>query len=192
MTETKSTVLLLMLMVTIILLMIAIGGLFLRMNQLQGQVLAVLQATLQGAPGVATGLRPGTPAPNFSLPEVTSQVVVNLSDFARQRVLLAFASPQCSACVKTYPYLKKFSETRPDIRVIMISRGSAEENRQLVEEQSFAFPVLSWDDAVAQAYQVPGTPFFYVLDEGSVIINAGVANTLEQLETLVVSNRERR
>jgi len=41
-----------------------------------------------------------------------------------------------------YPRLKAFSENRPDIRVVMVSQGTAEENRQLVEEQGFGFPVL--------------------------------------------------
>ncbi|MBC8254987.1 MAG: hypothetical protein H8E35_13320 [Ardenticatenia bacterium] len=68
---------------------------------------------------------------------------------------------------------------------MMISRGPVEENRQLVEEQGFDFPVLAWDDAVARDYQVPGTPFFYVIDREGMIANTGFAGTLEQLEVLV-------
>jgi len=186
MTETKSTVLLLMLMVTIILLMIAIGGLFLRMNQLQGQVLAALGVLQPGAPGQEAGLLPGAVAPDFSLPDQNGKPVA-LTEFAGQEVLLVFSSTTCPACQQMYSHLKAFSETHRDVRVVMISRGSAEENRQLVEEQGFAFPVLSWDDAVAQAYQVPGTPFFYVIDGKGMIANAGFANTLAQVEALVAS-----
>lgn len=39
-------------------------------------------------------------------------------------------------------------------------------------------------------YQVPGTPFFYVIDGEGVIASAGSAGTLEQLETLVAGSKE--
>ena len=39
-------------------------------------------------------------------------------------------------------------------------------------------------------YQVPGTPFFYVIDGEGVIASAGFAGTLEQLETLVAGSKE--
>ena len=54
--------------------------------------------------------------------------------------------------------------------------------------KSFAFPVLSasgWDDPVMLEYAVPGTPFFYVIDEAGLIANADFATTLEQMEALV-------
>ncbi|PKO23502.1 MAG: hypothetical protein CVU38_03710 [Chloroflexi bacterium HGW-Chloroflexi-1] len=184
MTETRSNILLIMLMAIIILLMIAIAGLFLRMNQLQGQVLAALGVLQPGAPGQEAGLLPGMAAPDFSLPDQNGKPVA-LTEFAGQRVLLVFSSTTCPACQQLYSHLKAFSETHRDVRVVMISRGSAEENRQLVEEQGFTFPVVSWDDAVAQAYQAPGTPFCYVIDSGGVIVNKGFANSLEQLDKLV-------
>ena len=103
---------------------------------------------------------------------------------------LVFSSIQCPACVEIFPYLKTFSESEGDVQVVMISQGSAEENRQLVEEQSFDFPVLTWEDAVARDYQVPGTPFFYVVDGEGVIANAGFAGTLEQLEALAADSKK--
>lgn len=93
-----------------------------------------------------------------------------------------------SGIVQIYLHLRAFSESRGDVQVVMISQGSAEENQQLVEEQGFAFPVLTvpgWDDEVMLDYQVPGTPFFYVIDGEGVIANAGFANTQRQLKALV-------
>ena len=191
MTESKTDVLLLMLMGVVILLMAAIIGLFLRMNQLQRTVLR----TLASSPAVASaekGLGIGTEAPDFALPD-TNGATVSLGDFAGQKVLLAFSSIHCSACTEVYPHLKAFSENRGDVQVVMISQGSVEENRQLVQDQSFAFPVLSasgWDDPVMVDYQVPGTPFFYVIDEEGLVANADFANTLEQLKALVEGSRE--
>lgn len=187
MNETRTQVLLLMLMGVVILLMVANIGLFLRMNQLQREVLAALEP-LQ-AVKEPQGLEVETEAPAFTLPDTTGQMV-SLGDFARQKVLLVFSSIQCPACVEIFPYLKTFSESEGDVQVVMISRGSAEENRQLVEEQSFDFPVLTWEDAVARDYQVPGTPFFYVVDGEGVIANAGFASTLEQLEALAADSKK--
>lgn len=39
-------------------------------------------------------------------------------------------------------------------------------------------------------YAVPGTPFFYVVDEEGTIANADFANMLEQLKALVGSGGE--
>ena len=75
----------------------------------------------------------------------------------------------------------------------MISQSSVEENRQLVQDQGFAFPVLpasGWDDPAMVEYAVPGTPFFYVIDEEGLVANADFANTLEQLKALVEGSRE--
>ncbi len=192
MIESKTDILLLMLIGIIILLMVAIIGLFLRMNQLQQVVLGALASTQTGMPEQEMGLEIGAKAPDFTLPD-TAGAMVSLEDFAGQRVLLAFSSIQCTACKETYPHLRAFSESQEDVQVVMISQGSAEENRQLVQIQNFAFPVLptvGWDDQVMVDYQAPGTPFFYVIDRDGVISNAGFANSLEQLETLVESHEK--
>jgi len=186
MAESKTGVLLLMLMGIVILLMVAIIGLFIRMNQLQSQVLAALVPLQAGAMEQEMGLEIGTQAPDFTLPDAAGQMV-SLDDFAGQRVLLAFSSTDCRACTEMYPHLTAFSENQPDVQVVMISQGSAEENQQLVQAQGFTFPVLAWDDSVARDYQVAGTPFLYVIDAEGVITNADFANTLEQLEALVES-----
>ncbi len=98
--------------------------------------------------------------------------------------------PKCPACVAMYPRIQAFSVGRGDLQVVMVSRGTAEENRRLVAEQGFAFPVLVWEDEVARAYKVPGTPFFYVVDGDGVIVNKGFANTREQLDALVEGGAE--
>lgn len=89
-----------MLMGVVILLMVGIVGLFLRMNQLQREVLAALEPlqTMQRP----QGLEIGTEAPAFTLPDTAGQKV-SLSDFAGQRVLLAFSSVRCSHCTAMYP-----------------------------------------------------------------------------------------
>ena len=86
------------------------------------------------------------------------------------------------------PELKRFSETYLDTPVLMISRGSNEDNQNVIKETGLNFPFLIWDDDVAEGYQVPGTPFFFLIDEEGLISNAGFATTLSQLEALMTTS----
>lgn len=182
MAESKTDVLILMLMGIVILLMVAIIGLFIRMNQLQSQVLIAL-GPLQ-AMRVPEGLEIGTKAPDFSLPDVEGQTV-SLNDLAGKKVLLGFSSIHCPACKEVYPDLRAFSEQSRDVQVVMICEGPAEGVQQLANEEGFGFPVLMWEDSVARDYFVPGVPFFYMIDDEGEVINKGFANSLEQLKEIV-------
>ncbi|MEJ2263830.1 MAG: redoxin domain-containing protein [Anaerolineales bacterium] len=173
----------LMLMGIVIVLMIMNLGLFLRMNQIQNQVLDAVQP-LQDILQVKEGLPPGTEAPSFNLAGTTGQMI-SLEKFSGQSVLLIFSSPTCSACQQIYPVLKEFTRSYPDISMLMISTGSQEENRILVRDQGFDFPVVSLQKEVASSYQLPGTPYFYLIDESGVITNSGFASSLEELRSLV-------
>lgn len=180
----KANILVLMLMGIIILLMVAIVGLFIHMNRLQNLILASLQA--EKAVG-EIGLAVGTSAPTFALHDIDGSMV-SLQDFAGQKILLGFSSIQCPACAQMYPELEAFSRRRHDIQVVLISRGTLKENQRLVEEQGFDFPVLTLtqdDWEIGQDYEVPGTPFFYVIDEQGIICGANFANSQEHLESLV-------
>jgi methylamine dehydrogenase accessory protein MauD len=181
MAETRTDFLILILMGIIILLMVSITGLFIRMNQLQSRVLAALEPFQ--AMRIPEGLEVGSKAPDFTLTEIEGREV-SLKDFSGRKVLLVFSSVGCPACVEIFPELKEFEERNPDVQVVMVSQGTDEENRMLVEEEGFGFPILEWEDVVAREYLLPGTPFFYVIEEG-VIVGKGFANTLEQLEELV-------
>ena len=137
--ESRTEGLLLLLTGIVFLLMVAIIGLFLRMNQLQREVLAALEP-LRPAPHLS-GLSPGTEAPAFTLPDLSGRSV-SLEALAGRRVLLVFTSPRCPACREMYPHLRAFAEAHPEVAVVMISLGTGEENRAVVEEYGLAFPVL--------------------------------------------------
>jgi methylamine dehydrogenase accessory protein MauD len=188
------TVLLLMLMGINALLMIAIIGLFVRMNQLQEQVLVqqgVLMAmgsSLQGGPlAGGTGLEVGTKAPSFSLPDANG-VMVSLDDYEGQPVLLVFSSTHCTACRDMYEDVRRFSQRWEDGQIVMLSVGTAEENQEVLESEAFAFPLIpvaGWDEEAITAYQVRATPSFFVIDGEGVIANTGFASSVEQMEALV-------
>ncbi len=178
----RTEVLLLLLVGIVLLLMVALIGLFLRMEQLQREVLAAL-APLRQAPQ-PSGLPPGTKAPPFTLPDLSGQPV-SLDALAGREVLLVFASPRCPACREMYPHLRAFAQKHPEMAVVMVSLGSREENRGVAEEQGLTFPVVEGDERVMAAYGVPGTPYFYVLDGEGVIVRSGFAVKEEEIAALV-------
>ena len=62
----------------------------------------------------------------------------------------------------------------------------------MVTARGFTFPVLAWEDAVAQQYQAPGTPFFVVVDGQGVITASGFANTQAELARLLAAKEKKR
>jgi methylamine dehydrogenase accessory protein MauD len=181
--EHKSHVLLSILTGIVILLMIAIAALFLRMNQLQEAVVAALSSSQ----GQSVGLEIGTSAPEFTLVDTNGENV-SLKDYSGHWVLLSFTSTTCPVCKTTYPYIKEFSEERSNIQILLISKGSVEENQLLIQEQGFHFPVLTIGNEPTGAiveYKVPGTPFFYLVDGEGIIRSVGFANTTDQIHALV-------
>lgn len=181
MDNSRTDVLLLLLTGIILLLMVAIIGLFIRMNRLQQEVLTALEPLRRMER--PEGLPAGSPAPSFSLPDLAGHLV-SLEDFAGRRLLLVFASPHCPACRKMYPHLRAFAEEHPEVVVVMVSLGTPEENRAVAEEQGLGFPVLNGDEGVMRVYQVPGTPYGYGIDGAGVIRSSGFVSTLEELEVL--------
>ncbi len=179
MNKVKTETLILMLMGVVILLMVANLALFVRMNQLQSRVIQALEPFQR-----PMGLEVGTRAPLFTLSDTEGRSF-SLQDFSKRRVLLAFTSTMCPACEQIYPSLKDFQELHPDIVVLMISRGSQEDNQTLVRREGIAFPVLNGQDEVIRKYQVPAFPFFYLIDEQGNIASRGIALSLEQLENLI-------
>ena len=167
--------------------MIAITGLFIRMNQLQNNIIAlVLSQSLGGQSDV--GLSIGTQAPDFALPDTNGRTIT-LQELPRNSwILLGFSSISCPVCTEMYPHLNKFSDERDDIQIALISKGTSSENQDLVDQQGFSFPVLILDESeeqVIQDYEVPGTPFFYLIDENGTIQDVGFANTKQHLQQMV-------
>jgi len=179
MNKVKTETLMLMLLGVVILLMVANLGLFVRMNQLQSLVIQSLEPFQR-----PIGLEVGTRAPLFTLTDTEGRSVA-LQNFSGRQVLLAFSSTVCPACQQIYPALKDFQELHPDIAVLLILRGSQEDNATLVRKEGLTFPVLNGQDGVVREYQVPAFPFFYLLDEQGNVASRGIALSLEQLESLV-------
>lgn len=117
------------------------------------------------------GLRAGTPAPDFTLPDLEGQSY-RLEDFRDKRVLLVFSDPKCGPCEALVAELVRLqrAHSNNNLQIVMISRGDAKENRQKVTQQGVTFPVLlqnQWE--VSRQYAMFATPIGYLIDEKGVI-----------------------
>jgi peroxiredoxin len=112
------------------------------------------------------GLRPGSLLNNFEL-ALLAGGTMTLFEHRGRKLLLIFFDPACSHCQAMLPDLARLqSITKPDLPLpLIISTGTAEENRRLFADHDVRCPVLLQERMeVAELYLVSGTPMGYLLD----------------------------
>jgi peroxiredoxin len=122
-----------------------------------------------------SGLKAGTPAPSFQLPDLNGREV-KLEDFRDRNVLLVFSDPGCAPCMRLAPELERVHRKRRDLHVIVISRGDPEANRRKAAELELTFPIAlqrHWE--VSKAYGMFATPIAYLIDQMGIVVADVVA-----------------
>lgn len=168
-------------------------------------VLALMQPTAPSQPGSGLGhiarplsesrlkrdgLSAGTEAPDFRLPRVDGGEL-SLSQFRGKTVLLVFSAPDCGPCNQLAPLLEEAARRRPEVQVLMISRGDVEENRGKILEHGLTFPVVlqkQWE--TSREYAIFATPVGYLIDEQGVI-REPVAIGADQILALLAGSASR-
>jgi peroxiredoxin len=127
----------------------------------------------------------GTPAPTFSLPDVTSNRTVSLSDFANKDALLVmFICAHCPYVVHVQPELTRLARDYSDksVGIVAITSNDAEQYPQdapaptaaMARASGFSFPVLcDASQAVAKAYTAACTPDFFLFDGERELVYRG-------------------
>jgi len=123
--------------------------------------------------GVAgSGLKAGTLAPAFRLPDLEGRMI-SLEEYRGKRVLLFFSDPQCGPCDELAPHLVRLhrESAKDGLGVVVVGRGSAEENRRKAEQHGIQFPVLLQDRKwkVSKAYEILATPAAFLIGGDGVI-----------------------
>lgn len=112
------------------------------------------------------GLEVGAEAPDFTLPDLEGRKR-SLKEFLGQPLLLVFFSPTCGWCTQMAPRLGELSENGP--RVLLVSSGDPEANRELAEQHNWRCDVLIEQGEVMMAYGGRGTPTGYLIEpEGRI------------------------
>jgi peroxiredoxin len=117
------------------------------------------------------GLKAGTPAPPFVLPDLAGREV-SLTEQLGRRVLLVFSDPECGPCEALIPDLVRLDrDHRADgLAIVLVSRGEPEENRGKAEAAGVEFPIVlqpGW--RLSKEYGIFATPVAFLVDEEGVI-----------------------
>ena len=117
------------------------------------------------------GLRAGTQAPDFRLPDLQGRSV-SLNDFRGRRVLLVFSDPHCGPCDELAPHLARLHQEHMNngLSVLLVGRGTAEENRGKAKQFGFQFPVVLQDKwKLSKEYGIFATPVAFLIGANGVI-----------------------
>jgi peroxiredoxin len=142
------------------------GRILLRLEALERRV-ALREAQVRPAAAPAPDLPVGARAPDFHLASLRGGRR-RLSDWRGRRVLLIFFDPRCGFCSGMVPDLAALpSDPISGHPVpVVVTTGSADENRKLFQEHGLRCPVLLQDGGDLPArYGAAGTPMGYLLDE---------------------------
>lgn len=117
------------------------------------------------------GLKAGTRAPAFELPDLAGRTV-SLAEHRGRRVLLVFSDPECGPCDVLLPDLARLDRDhgKDGLALMLVSRGGVEENRRKAEASGVEFPVVlqpGWK--LSKEYGIFATPVAFLVDEEGVI-----------------------
>lgn len=133
------------------------------------------------------GLKAGTPAPPFRLPDVVRGQTVALDAYRGRPVVLIFSDPHCGPCDVLAPQLARLHREHggAEAAFLMVGRGAAEDNRRKAVEHGIAFPVVRqerWE--LSKQYGIFATPVAFLIDRDGAIAR-DVARGTDEIVALV-------
>ncbi len=134
---------------------------------------------------VRDGLKAGTPAPAFRLPDIHGGTV-SLDQFRGRKLLLVFSDPQCAPCDQLAPKLAELHRKHENngLAVVMVGRGDPEQNRKKAGQHRIEFPVLLQEKwKLSRQYGIFATPVAFLVGKDGVIAR-NVATGPDEIMTL--------
>jgi methylamine dehydrogenase accessory protein MauD len=140
-----------------------------------------------GALKVDAGIAVGEAAPVISLVTIDGGTVrIGRSSEPRTQLLL-FVSPDCPICKKLLPVAKAFARAE-QLSVVLIGDGALAAQRRMIERFGLeAIPFVNGPE-LGMRFGVGKLPYAVLIDDTGVIASAGLVNTREHLESLVVAS----
>jgi peroxiredoxin len=153
---------------------------------------------------LSTMLALGTPAPDFSLPDVTTGRAVTLASFSGEKALLVMFI--CRHCPFVKHVQHELARLGADYRgrglgIVAISANDVanhpddapEHLKEMAAELGFAFPVC-YDETqqVAKAFSAACTPDFFLFDKGRKLVYRGQLDDSRPDSGIPVTGRDLR
>ena len=134
---------------------------------------------------VRDGLKAGTPAPAFRLPDIHGGTV-SLDQFRGRKLLLVFSDPQCGPCDQLAPKLAELHRKHENngLAVVMVGRGDPEQNKKKAVQHRIEFPVVLQEKwKLSRQYGIFATPVAFLVGKDGVIAR-NVATGPDEIMTL--------
>lgn len=134
-------------------------------------------------------IRPGQPAPDFSLPALSGETV-RLSDLKGQVVLVNLWATWCPPCKAEMPAIDAFYRAHQEAGFTALMANVQEDEatvRAFIEANGFTFPILlDSQGELMRRYGVRGLPTTFIVDRSGQIrhLQTG-AITQADLETII-------
>jgi methylamine dehydrogenase accessory protein MauD len=127
-----------------------------------------------------------TPAPPFQERGVDGSLVT-LGSERNRATLLVFLSPRCPLCEELAPAVRAiFRHEKKGVEIIVISRYPDEaENRTFIRRHQLNGIPYVISPQLTDAYGITSSPHAVLVDATGKVRSKGVANNLEQLESLL-------
>jgi methylamine dehydrogenase accessory protein MauD len=138
-----------------------------------------------GALKIDAGITVGKPAPVMSLKTLTG-AAVEVGGAQLRRQLLLFVAPGCPICKKIIPIARSFVE-REHLELIFVSDGDAQDQARMVERLDLKDFAFINSPEVGMRMGVGKLPYAVLIDQQGVVAGAGLVNSREHLESLVVA-----
>ena len=130
-----------------------------------------------GAPWIPSsgGQLVGSPAPNFTLPDLAGNQVELENLTNKKPTLLVFWATWCPSCVEEIPTLNDWKKRYPEMEILGVNvEEPLERVQKFSEKVGFQYPVvLDEDGEVAQQYDLVGVPATVLIAKGGRIIYYG-------------------
>ncbi len=132
----------------------------------------------------AMALRPGRPAPDFTLSDQGGQQV-SLSQFRGKVVLLDFWASWCGPCIGNLPYIRELKKKTTDLPVVFVNLSLDSSDaawRKAIDKHGIkGVHVRSgvWGSGATSAYNVRAIPAYFLVDPQGIIVErlSGVRDT---------------
>lgn len=116
----------------------------------------------------------GSPAPNFTFPDLTGKKV-SLSDYRGRVVFLNIWATWCSPCVDEMPSMEKlykqFKSDQFEIMAVSIDTQGVKVVVPFMEKLNLTFPaLLDRKGKIRNIYGVTGIPESFIIDKNGIII----------------------
>jgi hypothetical protein len=176
--------------VVILILLLLVGGLLKSHAEILRQ-LDRLGAPLDGSTQVPLSRRPPTTGlgavPVGTIvgvgPAGTSRSVTLAS--GREPTLIAFLSSGCASCRTFWGAFADGERPVTDARLVVVTKGPQTESPSAIAKLATTDVPVVMSDEAWDAFRVPMTPYFVLVDASGSVLGEGSATTARQLGTLM-------